>query len=269
MSLIAYTASKAAERFWQSGKCVEVVVDPTGGDVDDDSTTTVTAKVRHRFEGNELDKPVEATVSGVKSIEPSGQKVPSPASFTYTAGPNEGDSGDVTFKSVSNRGIGQTTVTFKVGAKALKVAISGKMTTSGFGVSYTTEPGCGGPRPDAASPTARTLGSAPATAQVHLAIAGCTKPYTQKGTFKLGATRAGCAAGIGHGPCSSDPSTTFDVTGGACLGVPIESFRLRPRVRSRGSCSCWGRSSCLRPAAHCMWRTPPRSVSRRASSTPP
>jgi hypothetical protein len=115
VSLVALTASKAASSFWRSGRCIEVVIDPAGGNVAKDSTTTVTAKVRHRFEGNELDKPVKATLSGVKSIEPSGQNVKAPATFTYTAGPKEDDKGTVTFKSVSNRGIGETTVTFTVG----------------------------------------------------------------------------------------------------------------------------------------------------------
>ena len=115
MATSVYIVASAARKFWRSGKCVEVVVDPKGGSVGQDSTTTVTAKVRHRFEGGELDKPVEATVSGVKSIEPAGQKVPAPATFTYTAGSKQGDTGKVTFKSVSNRGIGETTVTFTVG----------------------------------------------------------------------------------------------------------------------------------------------------------
>lgn len=105
----------AAEKFWRSGKCVEVVVDPQGGNVAPDSKTTVTTKVRQKFEASELDKPVEANLSGVKLIEPAGQKVPAPATFTYTAGAKEGDSGEVTFKSVSNRGIGETPVTFTVG----------------------------------------------------------------------------------------------------------------------------------------------------------
>jgi hypothetical protein len=75
----------------------------------------VTAKVRQRFEGAELDKPVEASLSGVKLIEPAGQKVPAPATFIYTAGSKDGDKGEVSFKSVSNRGIGETKVTFTVG----------------------------------------------------------------------------------------------------------------------------------------------------------
>lgn len=115
VGIASQTTARAAEKFWRSGKCIEVVVDPKGGDVAADSKTSVSAKVRHRFDPGELQKPVVATLKGVKSIEPAGQKVPSPATFTYTAGANPKDSGEVTFKSVSNRGIGETSVTFSVG----------------------------------------------------------------------------------------------------------------------------------------------------------
>jgi hypothetical protein len=115
LGLAVHTAGQAAERFWRSGKCLEVVVAPAGGNVGASSTTDVVVKVRHRFDGGELDKRVEATMTGTKAIEPAGQRVPAPATFVYTAGPAPGDTGTVTFKSVSNRGIGQSTVTFIVG----------------------------------------------------------------------------------------------------------------------------------------------------------
>lgn len=110
----AHILGSAAEEFWRGGKCIEVIVAPAGGDVDANSTTEVTVKVKHRFEGNELNKPVEANLGGVKTIDPAGVKQPAPATFTYTAGPNDRDKGDVEFKSVSNRGIGTKTVTFEV-----------------------------------------------------------------------------------------------------------------------------------------------------------
>jgi hypothetical protein len=107
-----FAVGKVAEEFWQSGKCIEVLVDPDGGEVEPDSQTTVTARVRHRFEGTDLAKPVEATLAGVRSLEPAGRPQPAPATVTYTAGSDEGDVGDLTFRSVSNRGIGETTVQF-------------------------------------------------------------------------------------------------------------------------------------------------------------
>ena len=162
-----WIAAGSARKFWQSGKCVEVVVDPNGGDVGAGSTTKVTAKVRQRFENAELDKPVEATMTGVKSIEPAGSKVPSPASFTYTAGAQPEDAGIVTFKSVSNRGIGETTSTFTVGGKELDVTIDGRSTTSALGVSYRTTVKVSKLRL-ARQPDGSYQGSAPATTSIQL-----------------------------------------------------------------------------------------------------
>ncbi len=110
----AYLLGQNAETFWRSGKCIEVVVAPAGGEVDANSVTEVVAKVRQRFEGNELTKPVAATLIGVKSVDPAGVKQPAPATFKYTAGPKPGDKGELQLESVSNRGIGTTSVTFTV-----------------------------------------------------------------------------------------------------------------------------------------------------------
>jgi hypothetical protein len=116
--LIRLAAQRSAPEFekgWRSGICIAVLVSPEGGDVEKDSVTTVTAKVKHKIEGNELDKPVEAKLDGVKSIEPAGKKQKAPATFKYTAGSKDGDRGNVSLESVSNRGIGREAVTFTVG----------------------------------------------------------------------------------------------------------------------------------------------------------
>jgi hypothetical protein len=83
--------------------------------------TNVTVSVRQRYEDTQLEKPVEATFSGVKSLDPAGQKQPAPATYTYTAGSTNGDTGQLAFKSVSNRGIGHTSLQFVV-REAPKVA---------------------------------------------------------------------------------------------------------------------------------------------------
>ena len=114
IQLAATSAAPQFEKAWRSGLCIAVLVSPDGGEFDKDSVTTVTAKVKHKIEGNELDKPVEATLEGVKSIDPAGAKQKAPATFRYTAGPKDGDRGTVLFKSVSNRGIGQVSKTFTV-----------------------------------------------------------------------------------------------------------------------------------------------------------
>ncbi len=213
-----------AERFWRDGKCIEVKTEPGGGEVDPASTTSVTAKVRQIFEGAELDKPVEATLTGVATIDPSGSKVPSPATFTYTAGSKASEVGEVTFKSISNRGIGETSVKFAVIDQTIEVSLTGKMTTSGLGVSYVTT--VSAPKIALSSQgDGGYIGEGPATATITMGIADCSKPYTQKGTMKLHATRpaAGDPAVPRDWTITWDPLTQYTTTG-SCLGVPLDSF---------------------------------------------
>lgn len=116
LRIAATSAAPAFEKAWRSGSCIEVIVDPKGGEVDSESVTDLTVKVKHKIEGNELDKPVEGKLAhGVKSIDPAGSKQKAPAKFRYTAGSESGDVGGVRFESVSNRGIGQGGATFTVG----------------------------------------------------------------------------------------------------------------------------------------------------------
>ncbi len=58
-------------------------------------------------------------------MEPAGEKQPAPATVTFTAGPKEGDFGRIAFKSVSNRGIVETDVTYTVHATGWKVTFKG------------------------------------------------------------------------------------------------------------------------------------------------
>jgi hypothetical protein len=132
METTVTAAAKEAEKLWRSGKCVELIVDPEGGDVEADEIKDVTATLKHKIEGNDLDKPVEATLTGVKTVEPAGEKQPAPATVTYTAGSEDGDIGKIAFKSVSNRGIAEKTVTFTVRPAAWTVTFDGT-DTEAFG----------------------------------------------------------------------------------------------------------------------------------------
>ncbi len=116
VSVAAIGLGRDAEAFWRDGKCIELIVDPEGGDVDANSVTSVTATVRHIFEGEDLDKPVEATLTGVTSLDPAGEEQQSPATVSYTAGPEVDDVGEIKFESVSNWGIGSKTIKFTVKA---------------------------------------------------------------------------------------------------------------------------------------------------------
>lgn len=143
-ALPAKTAAKATETAWRSGMCIVVHAAPNGGKVVTDSVTSVKVTVKQRYEGTELDKPVEATFSGVKSLEPLGQKQPAPATFRYTAGSTLGDKGDMTFKSVSNRGIGHTAVQFVV-SEACHPDCRLDFTTPGTNSVHWQTLKCGGP----------------------------------------------------------------------------------------------------------------------------
>ncbi|MDQ2952394.1 MAG: hypothetical protein M3R54_09040 [Chloroflexota bacterium] len=128
LELAARGTAPAFEKAWRSGLCIEVVVDPRFKDVEAGSVTTITARVRQKFERNDLDKPVEAKLtSGVKAIEPAGQKQKAPATFRYTAGGESGDFGTVDFESASNRGLGSTNAGYTV---------AGGWTISGPGESH-------------------------------------------------------------------------------------------------------------------------------------
>ncbi len=106
-------AAREAEELWRSGKCVELQLDHRDEDVLPDATVRITAKVHHVIDGNDLDKPVVATLDGIKGIDPT-TKQPAPATVAYTAGPEQGDVGRVTFTTTSNRGADERTIRFIV-----------------------------------------------------------------------------------------------------------------------------------------------------------
>jgi hypothetical protein len=194
-------AATEAEKRWQGGKCVELIVDPEGGEIGADETESVTATLKHKIEGNELDKPVVASLSGVQSVDPAGVKQPAPATVTYTAGPKDGDIGRITFKSVSNRGIAEKTVTFTVGGQRLEVGLAGIMTTSMMGISYTTE--ISAPKVILTRQTDGTyFGSGAVKTVVDLHNSLCPEPFIGTGTLRLRATREEVA----------DPSLSRDWT---------------------------------------------------------
>jgi hypothetical protein len=98
---------------WRNDKCVTVDVTPGSQDVELNEELNVEVKLKHRVTDEELHKKVKATLEGVKKIDPP-QIDQAPGTFTYTAGPLDGDKGTVTFKSTSNRGIGTKIVTYTV-----------------------------------------------------------------------------------------------------------------------------------------------------------
>jgi hypothetical protein len=106
-----------AEQLWRNGHCVEITVsDPPNAykpGVEVDSTHPIAAEVRHRHESATVEALIEASMkSGQVSVEPSGVRRPSPATFTYTAPSKTEDGGTVLLRTVSRRGIAQKDVSF-------------------------------------------------------------------------------------------------------------------------------------------------------------
>ena len=204
---IIQAAYAEAQKVWRDTRCVIVTAPgyipdsafannnkPTHTEeVAKGSTTEFQVGLGHRF-SQKVDAKITAALDGKESLDPDHLDK-APGQLTYVAPNEDGQDGVVQLESVSRQGIGRLTLTFHTGTKRLKVSIDGTMTTSGFGVSYTTtlhakdilmslmatSPQIS---PDGITQTVTFSGGGPATAEIRLNIADCRKPYTQKGTLQ-------------------------------------------------------------------------------------
>jgi hypothetical protein len=117
-----------ASNVWKGGKCFEIRPSPDGGDVGPGSKTQIKVTVYHWVDKAEVKLPVKATLAGTKTVDPSGVDQTAPATFTFTAGQPD-STGDITYRVVSKRGIGERTSNFKV-QSGLNVNISGTLVES-------------------------------------------------------------------------------------------------------------------------------------------
>ncbi|MEY4373406.1 MAG: hypothetical protein RL219_2175 [Actinomycetota bacterium] len=113
----AFMADDAQDK-WRHGYCVEVRASEDSRSVDEGEEVGFTATVWSNAEGRDLDKPLTASFSGDASLDPSGGEQEPPVVYTYTAGDTKGATGTIVLRSVSNRGIGELTLTFTVGKQA-------------------------------------------------------------------------------------------------------------------------------------------------------
>lgn len=113
----AFMADDAQDK-WRHGYCVEVRASEDSRSVDEGEEVGFTATVWSKAEGRDLDKPITASFSGDASLDPSGGEQEPPVVYTYTAGDTKGATGTIVLRSVSNRGIGELTLTFTVGKQA-------------------------------------------------------------------------------------------------------------------------------------------------------
>ena len=124
---VAILIGKDAENDWQAGSCVEIVVLERGSaSVKPDQHVKITAKPYHKFDKADLDKPMTATLSsGSASVSPADSPVPPHATFEYVAGHKSGDAGAVMLRSVSNLGIGELELQFKVQERSWSLDVDG------------------------------------------------------------------------------------------------------------------------------------------------
>ncbi len=108
--------SKETESFWRSGKCIELTPSRDTGKVNANEQVDLSVTAAGKFQPAEIAQPISATFSGAQSLDPVGEPVPYPPTFTLIAGPNKGDKGTIDLQQVSNRGIGKKIVEFTVGS---------------------------------------------------------------------------------------------------------------------------------------------------------
>lgn len=103
----------AGRQLWQNGYCVQIVVKDAQdfNTVAAASSNPFSASVRHKFEGVELQVPLEASLAGGKSLAPTS-KVDAPVDYAYQASGEEKQSATVTLVTTSRRGIATKDITF-------------------------------------------------------------------------------------------------------------------------------------------------------------
>ena len=118
-TMYAYLAGRqvaeAAQKGWQSGRCVrlEPTAAPGPKGVKPGSTSTITAPPRSRVDGLPAGGTVTATLTaGGAGVEPSATKVAADATFTYTAPDAINKSGTVSLEARSKRGVAKASIDF-------------------------------------------------------------------------------------------------------------------------------------------------------------
>jgi hypothetical protein len=123
-ALMALEIGAEAERFWRSGKCIELKSSQESREVQPGEQVAISVDATHRFDGGHVAGGIAATFSGSRSIEPVNTPVDAPAEFQFVAGDLRGDKATIDFTQTSRRGIGTTSLEFTVDV-ALIVALDG------------------------------------------------------------------------------------------------------------------------------------------------
>lgn len=129
--MFAYFSVAQAERLWQNGYCLEIIVEgaPDGATLRPAERISFTAKVRHKFEGAEITAPMIGSLSGEKSLYPL-EKSQTPVDYTYEAPPEKDKEAKVNLESRSKRGVAKESLFFKTALPGYTV--SGKIDEFSF-----------------------------------------------------------------------------------------------------------------------------------------
>jgi hypothetical protein len=125
---IVTRAFNEAQRLWRSSYCLEInVTDPAVKDgtrrTEPKQTLSFMASVRHKFEMADLPLPIDISLSGKERVSPS-RIDRAPGQITFVAGEGDKDDGTVRMKSVSRRGIAETTSKFDNNKLIYELALS-------------------------------------------------------------------------------------------------------------------------------------------------
>jgi hypothetical protein len=127
---ILVNAAGEAEKYWQSGKCVELTSSRESGEVEPEEQIDLQIDAISKVGAGQIKGNITATFSGKESLDPTMPQ-PAPATFHFKAGKDDGDKGTIQLEQKSKRGIGRKTLEFKVGGGYTFTA-SGKTNPFGF-----------------------------------------------------------------------------------------------------------------------------------------
>ena len=116
LMLASSTLAGAAQKGWESGRCVELTTSVSAGPkgLEPAASVTITAAPRSKIDAG---APVGGTITalltgGEASVSPSSTPVPADAEFIYVAPDEQDKTGQVSLEARSNRGVGKATIDF-------------------------------------------------------------------------------------------------------------------------------------------------------------
>ena len=112
---------KEAEKFWRSGKCIEITTNEDSRDVDPGAAVEIIAEALGKFDREQIEAPIKASFNGKESLDPVNEARDPPATFNFKAGGEDGDKGTIDLEQVGRRGIGKKQIVFTVGASDYRV----------------------------------------------------------------------------------------------------------------------------------------------------